>query len=269
MGPIGNQLDRSPIGSNSLRICAVASDASRATAAGWYKISGYRTIGKIMQLLQDAPRASLREHVVERVRSEILSGRTPAGAVYSVPSLAAELGISTTPVREALLELCRTGLLAPMRNRGFRVQAMSLTELDHLFTMRELLERFAMESLARQGLKNPGPAREMADNVAEAVGKGDIQGYLAADRSFHKIMVSEAGNPLQTKLILQLRDDMRLFGVDSPEGLQRQHESVQEHYQMIDLAIRQDVEAIGALISRHILAWKPLFRSALAQKAAA
>jgi len=219
----------------------------------------------IMQLPQDGPRASLREHVVERIRSEILSGRTPAGAVYSVPSLAAELGISTTPVREALLELCRTGLLAPMRNRGFRVQAMSLTELDHLFTMRELLERFAMESLARQGLKNPGPARAMADNVAKAVENGDIQGYLAADRSFHTIMVADVGNPLQTKLILQLRDDMRLFGVDSPEGLKRQHESVQEHYEMIDLAIRQEVEAIGALISRHILAWKPLFRSALAQ----
>jgi len=217
-----------------------------------------------MELLQEARGSNLREQVVERVRSEIVSGRTPAGTVYSVPSLAAELGMSTTPVREALLELCRNGLLSPMRNRGFRVQAMTLEELDNLFAMRELLERFAMESLARQGLKDPKPARAMADVVAKAVDDGDIQAYIAGDRAFHKILVAAAGNPLQTKLILQLRDDMRLFGVDSEEGIQRQRASVQEHYQMIDLAIRQDVEAIGSLISRHILAWKPLFRSALA-----
>ncbi|MEJ2804140.1 GntR family transcriptional regulator [Comamonas sp. BIGb0124] len=218
-----------------------------------------------MDLMQEARGANLREQVVERVRSEIVSGRTPAGTVYSVPSLAAALGMSTTPVREALLELCRNGLLTPMRNRGFRVQAMTLEELDNLFTMRELLERFAIESLARQGLKDPGPARAMADVVAKAVDDGDIQAYIAGDRAFHEILAAEVGNPLQTKLILQLRDDMRLFGVDSEEGLQRQHESVKEHYQIIDLAIRQDVEAIGPLISRHILSWKPLFRSALAQ----
>lgn len=218
-----------------------------------------------MGLIQEARSSNLREQVVERVRSEILSGRALAGTVYSVPSLATELGVSTTPVREALLELCRNGLLSPMRNRGFRVQAMSLEELDHLFTMRELLERFAIESLARQGLRDPGPARAMADVVAKAVDNGDVQAYIAGDRGFHEILVAEVGNRLQTKLILQLRDDMRLFGIDSKEGLRRQRDSVKEHYQMIDLAIRQDVEAIGPLISRHILAWKPLFRSALAQ----
>ncbi|WP_226858527.1 FCD domain-containing protein [Diaphorobacter aerolatus] len=78
-------------------------------------------------------------------------------------------------------------------------------------------------------------------------------------------MVAQVGNPLLTKLVLQLRDDMRLFGIDSDEGQKRQHASVKEHYEMIELAIRQDVEASGELISRHILAWKPLFRSALAQ----
>lgn len=216
-------------------------------------------------LLTEERGSNLREQVVQKVRSEIVSGRVPAGTVYSVPSLANELGISTTPVREALLELCRNGLLIPMRNRGFKVQAMTLEELDNLFSMRELLERFAMESLARQGLKNPAPARALADVVAKAVDEGNIQAYIAGDRAFHQELVSAVGNALQTKLIIQLRDDMRLFGVDSEEGRRRQYESVHEHYQMIDLAIRQDVDAMGALISRHILAWKPLFREALAQ----
>ena len=64
-----------------------------------------------MELLQGDGAGNLREQVVERVRSEIVSGRTPPGSVYSVPGLATELGVSTTPVREALLELTRSGLL--------------------------------------------------------------------------------------------------------------------------------------------------------------
>lgn len=187
--------------------------------------------------------------------------------MYSVPALSTELGMSTTPVREALLELCRNGLLSPLRNRGFRVEGMSLSALDQLFEMRNLIERFAMESLARLGLQDPVPARAMADEVARAVENGDIQAYIGADRAFHEILVSQLSNPLLTKLVLQLRDDMRLFGIDSEEGLKRQQASVKEHYQMIDLAIRQDVQASGELISRHILAWKPLFRASLAQMA--
>ncbi|NYE26441.1 GntR family transcriptional regulator [Pigmentiphaga litoralis] len=217
-----------------------------------------------MQSSQAPKSFNLREQVVRQVRSEIITGRKAPGSVYTVPGLAAELGVSTTPVREALLELSRNGLMSPMRNRGFRVEQLSLQALDDLFTMRELVERFALETLARVGLKDPQPVRALADAVAVAVEQGDVAGYIASDQAFHEALVSQAGNPLMTRMVMQLRDDMRLYGIDSEEGVQRQKASVQEHYQMIDLAIRQDVQQIGDLISRHILAWKPLFRSALA-----
>jgi DNA-binding GntR family transcriptional regulator len=216
-----------------------------------------------MALLQEAGAGNLREMVVQRVRSAIVSGRVPPGSVYSVPGLATELGISSTPVREALLELTRGGLLVAMRNRGFRVERLSLEALEHLFTMRELLERYALETLARQGLKDREPLIAFADEVARAVEAGDVATYIASDRSFHEAMVSQVGNPLLTKMVMQLRDDMRLYGIESAEGMKRQKESVQEHYQMIECAEQGDVAAIGPLISRHILAWKPLFESAL------
>ncbi|WP_205128308.1 GntR family transcriptional regulator, partial [Escherichia coli] len=60
----------------------------------------------------------MREQVLQRVRAEIISGQSLPGTMYSVPSLAASLGVSSTPVREALLELSRGGLVEPMRNRG-------------------------------------------------------------------------------------------------------------------------------------------------------
>jgi DNA-binding GntR family transcriptional regulator len=76
-------------------------------------------------------------------------------------------------------------------------------------------------------------------------------------------MVGQVGNPLLTKMVLQLRDDMRLYGIDSAEGLKQQKVAVQEHYQMIELAAKGDVQQIGDLISLHILTWKPLFKAAL------
>jgi len=216
-----------------------------------------------MELLDNNRTGNLREQVVERVRSEIVSGHARPGTVYSVPGLAADLGISTTPVREALLELSRGGLVVAMRNRGFRVEPLSSQALDHLFTMRELLERHALESLARQGLSDPEPLIALADEVANAVGASNVPGYIASDRAFHEALVDRVGNPLLTKMVMQLRDDMRLYGIDSPEGLQRQKASVKEHYQLVELAVKQDVEKIGSLISRHILSWRPLFHAAL------
>ncbi|MDR7006215.1 GntR family transcriptional regulator [Paraburkholderia strydomiana] len=216
-----------------------------------------------MGLLQGVGAGNLREQVVERVRAEIVSGRVPPGSVYSVPALATDLGTSTTPVREALLELTRSGLLVAMRNRGFRVERLSLDALDNLFTMRELLERYALEMLARQGLKDREPMIGLADEIAHAVEAGDVATYITSDRSFHEAMVSQVGNPWLTKMVMQLRDDMRLYGIHSPEGLERQKESVKDHYQMVYFAENGEVEKIGALISRHILSWKPLFKTAL------
>jgi len=208
--------------------------------------------------------SSLREAVAQQVRAEIVSGRTAGGTIYTVPALAAALGVSTTPVREALLELSRAGLLSPLRNRGFKVSSATLKDLADLFDVRVLLERFALEAVAKARLTNVQPLVALADAVAEAVKREDVGAYLETDRRFHEALVTRADNPRLTRLIMTQRDDMRLYGIDSPEGRQRQRDSVGEHYQMVELGQAGEVEKIGELITRHILAWKPLFTAALA-----
>lgn len=219
-----------------------------------------------METLQGEGSGNLRERVVAVVRADIVSGRTPPGAIYSVPGLATELAVSTTPVREALLELTRSGLLVAMRNRGFRVERLSLEALNSLFTMRELLERFALETLARQGVKDRDALIALADEVSNAVAANNLADYLTCDRAFHEALVEQAGNPFLTKMVMQLRDDMRLYGIDSAEGRTRQKQSVAEHYEMVELADKGNAEEAADLISRHILSWKPLFEAALAQQ---
>jgi DNA-binding GntR family transcriptional regulator len=207
---------------------------------------------------------SLRQAVLQQVRAEIVSGRAQAGTIYSVPELAASLGVSTTPVREALLELSLAGLLTPLRNRGFLVEGHSVKDLENLFAVRVMLERFALETLARQGLTDPEPLRALADAVGAAVSREDVNSYIEADRRFHEALVARAGNPRLTRLVVAQRDEMRLHGIDSKEGRRRQVASVVEHFQMIDLAHDRKVQEIGELITHHIMEWMPLFVEALA-----
>src|ERR1700727_3597983 len=112
---------------------------------------------------------NLREKVLEKLRGEIISGRGAAGTVYSVPGLANEMGMSTTPVREALLELSRVGLVTPLRNRGFRGEPTTLEDVEDVFSLRVLLERFALVALANQGLSDTASLVALADAVGKAV----------------------------------------------------------------------------------------------------
>jgi DNA-binding GntR family transcriptional regulator len=87
--------------------------------------------------------------------------------------------------------------------------------------------------------------------------------YIATDRAFHHALVEYAENPLLTKLVFRLRDDMRLYGIDSAEGRKRQIASVAEHYEMITIAENGEVAKAAPLVTQHIMSWKPLFTNAL------
>ncbi|WP_375763363.1 GntR family transcriptional regulator [Bradyrhizobium sp. Pha-3] len=206
---------------------------------------------------------NLREQVLQRVRAEIISGQSLPGTMYSVPSLAASLGVSSTPVREALLELSRGGLVEPMRNRGFKVVEPTLTELRNLFDMREVLELHAAVLVAANPPKDLTIVRGWADQIARAVETDDVQLYLEADRNYHREFIAAAGNDLLTDTVMGLRDKMRLYGISSRAGHERQQASVPEHYRLIELALAGDTEALTALLRTHIRSWEPIFVDAL------
>jgi len=209
---------------------------------------------------------NLREHVLQRVRAEIVSGQSGPGKMYSVPSLAADLGVSTTPVREALLELARGGLIAPMKNRGFKVVEPTVEELHNLFDARELVEVRAAEIAAsgpperRAAIRNLTP---LAEAVGAAVERDDLYGYLEADRRFHEAFLATADNPILTEVAMTLRDKMRLHGISSRAGLERQAASVGEHFRLIELVKGGEVDEIRSLMRHHIRTWEPIFAESI------
>src|SRR5690606_2127387 len=85
-------------------------------------------------------RPSLRSRVAEALRAALIAGEMRPGEVYSAPALAQRFGVSATPVREAVLDLVRQGLVETVRNKGFRVRELSEQDLDEITQLRELLE---------------------------------------------------------------------------------------------------------------------------------
>ena len=167
---------------------------------------------------------SLRSQVADAVRAALVTGRMSPGEVYSAPQLAERFGVSVTPVREALLELVRDGLLVAVRNRGFRVVDPEPGELDAVGEVRLLLEPAAAELAARQPADRRATAvaalREAARRVDEAAAAGDVVAHVSADRAFHLGLLELAGNPVLTETVLRLRDRSRLYGWrgDMPPG---------------------------------------------------
>src|ERR1700753_714884 len=85
-------------------------------------------------------RTSLREQVTEALRAALVSGALRAGVVYSAPGLAERFGVSATPVREAMLDLVKAGLVEAVPNKGFRVTELTERDLDEYTAIRAMLE---------------------------------------------------------------------------------------------------------------------------------
>lgn len=210
-----------------------------------------------------ATEENLRERVERQLRLDILAGTIEPGTVFSVPSLSRSLGISTTPVREALLQLAADDLLQPIRNRGFRVVDPTLDELRNLFEVRVQLEAQAFAKVVRAGAVDVNDLTKWADEIARAVRDRDVPAYLVADRSFHEALLSRAGNPILTGIVMKLRDKMRLYGIRSKAGRTRQDASVAEHYRIVDLVTGRVKDDAMTLMTDHIMAWEPVFTEAV------
>jgi DNA-binding GntR family transcriptional regulator len=153
---------------------------------------------------------SLREQAIREVRAAIVYGELDPGEIYSAALLADRLRVSVTPVREAMLELAKRGMVEPVRNRGFRVLERSARELDQTLELRMLIEVPTIARLA--GALDAGTTerldRLVRDGIA-AARRADLGAFLDIDRSFHLGLLDQAGNRRIVDIVDELRDQLR------------------------------------------------------------
>ncbi|HET6285402.1 MAG TPA: GntR family transcriptional regulator [Amycolatopsis sp.] len=192
----------------------------------------------------------LRRDLAEEITARVLDGRIPADSRINEVHLARELGVSRTPLREALIGLADRGLLVSAPGRGFLVPPFDPEEARQLYPLVAELESLALRWSSPQDLAGltGGLDRIAAEMSAELERQGDLSTW---DDRWHALLVSRCTNPHllrlleQTKPLLK-RYDARYFG-----GVERARESVAEHRRIAEAIRVADLATALELLVRN------------------
>ncbi|MGX1134487.1 DNA-binding GntR family transcriptional regulator [Streptomyces glaucescens] len=198
-------------------------------------------------------RSSYRERVADALRAALITGELRPGAVYSAPALASRFGVSATPVREALLDLVKEGLVDAVPNKGFRVTAVSERQLDEYTHVRALVEIPTVVGLT--GTAEPAALealRPAAEEIVTAAAAGDLIAYVEADTRFHLGLLALAGNGHLVEVVRDLRGRSRLYGLTALSEAGRLRASAEEHLELLDALLAGDAPAVRAVMTRHL-----------------
>ncbi len=197
--------------------------------------------------------ASLAKMARDALLNSILSGELNTGEVYNEMALAKDLGISRTPVREALLELSVLGFIQFIPRRGVVVNRFDRQDIDEIFELRKALETAIVETAARTD-----PPADLVDiektlsDQRAAMADNDYAAFLNADRSFHVTFSRLTHNGRMTAILENLRDMIHMMGTRALQLNGRAETVVSEHERIIDAVGRRDPEGARAAMLRHL-----------------
>jgi GntR family transcriptional regulator, rspAB operon transcriptional repressor len=176
---------------------------------------------------------SLSKQAYQSLRKAIRDGGIVHGVRYSEKDLADRLGISRTPVREALIELSREGLVTIAPQRGFQLHSLSHAEQEEVYELRLAIDSFVVEKLAKSA--TPADIEQLREVVAQqrAAG-GDTTEALVADEQFHLLFPKLLGLDRTYNLVSTLRGAMWLLGINAFLTPHRVEAALDEHSAIVD-----------------------------------
>ncbi|WP_436991881.1 GntR family transcriptional regulator [Streptomyces sp. enrichment culture] len=201
------------------------------------------------------------ERVYAHVKEAVLDRRIEGGTLLTEGELAEAVGVSRTPVREALLKLEMEGLLKLYPKKGALVLAVSAQEIADVVETRLLVEEFAV----RKAVPLPAPLlarlEELLTEQRQHAREGDLRAVAVTDRCFHAEIVRHAGNQILSKLYDQLRDRQLRMGVAVMEAHpDRVAKNIAEHAEILDALRAGDAEGAARCVRAHVSRVKVLVR---------
>jgi DNA-binding GntR family transcriptional regulator len=198
-------------------------------------------------------RTSLRDQALTAIRQALITGRIVPGTVYSAASLAVELGVSNSPVREAMLALVDDGLMEAVPNRGYRPVTLTDADLAEIAQIRLLLEVPAAGLAAQTGLGDRiGELSGLVAAIEQSAAAGDLYANLEADRRFHLLLVEACGNGRLTGMVARLRDQTRLYNLPALAASGALVVSAAEHGPILDAIAGGDGARAEGLMRAHL-----------------
>jgi DNA-binding GntR family transcriptional regulator len=199
------------------------------------------------------PAASLADQVAASIRAAVRAGALQPGRLYSAYQMADDLGVSRSPVREALMRLAEAGMVEFERNRGFRIVIPRPRDIAEVFHLRLLLEVPAASRVAAQATPELVDAlhaelREMS----RAADEHDETLFMRHDQRLHDLILGTAGNARLLRLIDGLRDTTRYLGASTVDRSRTLQDIYAEHLPIVDAIVAADPAAAGRAMSAHV-----------------
>ncbi len=209
-----------------------------------------------MASLQDVTpitRRPLHEEATDRLRDLIVQGRLAPGSRLNERLLAAQLGVSRTPLREAFKVLATEGMVELLPNRGAIVAAMDPLRLAETLAVMGALEALAGELACASATEaQVNEIRALHYEMLAYHARGDLAGYFKFNQAIHLKIVKYSGNAVLTNMYRNLNGNVRRARYMANLSKERWDAAVREHGEILAALDARDVKRIRALLSDHL-----------------
>jgi len=195
----------------------------------------------------------LRELVFESLREAIIIGKLSPGERMMEIQLADEMGVSRTPVREAIRKLELEGLLVMIPRKGAYVAGLSLKDIADVFEIRRALEGLAAELAAERASDEELEELERyLVKIANDIDDGDLNKVVETDTDFHSLLYKSSRNVRLSQIINNLREQIQRFRMTSLAYPGRMKNALEEHRKIVEAISTRDGELARKIAQEHI-----------------
>jgi DNA-binding GntR family transcriptional regulator len=197
--------------------------------------------------------ATAADRAYDHVKHAILDGSYAGGALLTEGEVAEAVGVSRTPVREAMLRLQVEGMLRLYPKKGAMVVPVTAAEAEAVLEARTLVESWAAPRAASRGARLADELEPYLTQMRELRAGGHVTGFSEADRTFHERIVAAAGNDILTRLYRSLRERQICIS----EAVMRLSEermdiALDDHAQLVERLRAGDDAGFVELTERHL-----------------
>ena len=199
----------------------------------------------------------LREIVYEELKRQIMIGEIPPGTRMMEVELADDMGVSRTPIREAIRKLEKEGLVSIEPRRGAYASEISIKDMVDVLEVREFLEGMAAGLASKRITEEEIAAlKHSIDAYRNAVESGSTEEIIEEDEIFHKLIVDCSGNKTLIQMINQVQELALRFRYIYYEDFSRYKNMPNEHQEILDAVLSGDPEIARKVADEHVLRLK-------------
>jgi DNA-binding GntR family transcriptional regulator len=196
---------------------------------------------------------ALHQDVAGKIREMIRNGALVRGQRIIEAELCERMGVSRTPLREALRVLESEGLMELIPHKGVHIRQPSMNEIQEMFEVMGVLEGTCARLAAQKMTAGAWRKIERLHQKLEAhYKKGDREKYIAVNNIFHALIQELAGNRVLDDIVRRLREKVALYRHQQIYEPRRFDQSIREHREILDALRRRDLDAVETRMKHHL-----------------